>query len=64
MRKVMNILGNIFSILGMLLTIPSFLLALPGIFFIFIGGALEEESTSYNDKLAKGIEEELNNRQI
>lgn len=60
----MNILGTIFRILGMLLTIPSFLLALPGMLLIFISEAIEEESTSYNDKLAKGIEEELNNRQI
>lgn len=63
MRKVMNILGNIFSILGMILIIPSFLISLPGILLIFIGGVFEEESFC-NEKLAKGIEEEHNNRQI
>lgn len=63
MRKTMHILGTILRILGMLFTIPSFLLALPGMFLIFIGEAIEEESVE-NDKLARGIEEEHNNRQI
>lgn len=63
MRKAINILGAVLRILGMLFTIPSFLLALPGMFLIFIGEAIEEESIG-NDKLARGIEEELNNRQI
>ena len=63
MRKAINILGITLRILGMLFTIPSFLLALPGMFLIFIGEAIEEESIG-NDKLASGIEEEHNNRQI
>lgn len=63
MRKAINILGTTLRILGMIFTIPSFLLALPGMFLIFIGEAIEEESIG-NDKLARGIEEELNNRQI
>jgi hypothetical protein len=63
MRKAINILGTVLRILGMLLTIPSFLLALPGMFLIFISEAIEEESIG-NEKLASGIEEEHNNRQI
>ena len=58
MRKMMNILGSIFSIFGMILIIPSFLLSLPGIFFIFMGGVFEEESQ--NECLDKGIEKEHN----
>jgi uncharacterized membrane protein len=63
MRKAMNILGTILRILGMLFTIPSFLLSLPGMLLILIGEAIEEESVE-NEKLARGIEEEHNNRQI
>ena len=63
MRKAMNILGAALRILGMVFTIPSFLLALPGMALIFIGEAIEEETYS-NEKLAKGIEDEHNNRQI
>ena len=63
MRKAINILGTVLRILGMLFTIPSFLLSLPGMLLIFIGEAIEEESIE-NEKLARGIEEELNNRKI
>lgn len=62
MRKIMNILGIILRIIGMLLIIPVFLLALPGFFLIFTGELIDEESC--NDKLAKGIEDELKNRKI
>lgn len=63
MRKAINILGTLLRIIGMILTIPSFLLSLPGMSLILIGEAIEEESIG-NDKLASGIEEEHNNRQI
>lgn len=61
MRKALNILGTVLRIIGMIFTIPSFLLALPGMFLIFIGEAIEEESFD-NDDLAEGIEEERNKR--
>ena len=64
MRKAFNILGTILRMLGMIFTIPSFLLALPGMFLIFVGEAIEEESHDVNSKLKEGIEKEHNNRQI
>lgn len=63
MRKAMNILGAVLRIIGMILTIPSFLLSLPGMSLILIGEVLEEESVG-NETLARGIEEEHNNRKI
>lgn len=62
MKKAMKAIGAILRITGMVFTIPSFLLGLPGMFLIFVGEVLEEESE--NDRLAKGIEYEHNNRQI
>ena len=64
MRKAMHILGTILRILGMLFTIPSFLLSLPGMFLIFVGEVIEEETYDINSKIKEGIEEEHNNRQI